>query len=75
MKSAYLNCYYPTHTLRLLVWIREPRYWIMNGAEIIINVVVIAVLSYGEKKIPEMTGSFDNEANTQQIKNQKWSKY
>jgi hypothetical protein len=28
---------------------------------------------YGEKKIPEMTGSFDNEANTQQIKNQKWS--
>ena len=43
----------------------------MNGAEIIINVVVIAVL-YGEKKIPEMTGSFDKEANTQQIKNQKW---
>jgi len=47
---------------------------IMNGAEIIINVVVIAVL-YGEKKIPEMTGSFDKEANTQQIKNQKWIKY
>jgi len=47
----------------------------MNGAERIINVVVIAVLSYGEKKIPEMTGSFDNEANTQQMKNQKWSKY
>jgi len=26
---------------------------------------------YGEKKIPEMTGSFDKEANMQQIKNQK----
>jgi len=52
LKSAYLNCYYPTHTLRLLVWIREPRYWIMNGAERIINVVVIAVLSLRRKENP-----------------------
>jgi Sec-independent protein translocase protein TatA len=43
----------------------------MIGAEIIINVDVIAVL-YGEKKIPEMAGSFHNEIEMQQIKNQKW---
>jgi Sec-independent protein translocase protein TatA len=43
----------------------------MIGAEIIINVDVIAVL-YGEKKIPEMAESFHKEIEMQQIKNQKW---
>jgi hypothetical protein len=35
---------------------------IMNGAEIIINVVVIAALSSRAKKIPEVARSFDKEA-------------
>jgi hypothetical protein len=46
----------------------------MIGAEIIINVDVIAVL-YGEKKIPEMSGSFHKVTGMQQIKNQKWNNY
>jgi hypothetical protein len=35
---------------------------IMNGAEIIIKVVVIAALSSRAKKIPEVARSFDKEA-------------